>query len=232
MRRLLGTVLVLALVAVVLVVGDRVARATAERRIGAAVSSAVTVTGPQDVHIQERTPFLLQLLRGTLQTVEVSLPAVQAGGVTATDVHVHARDVAVSAPHRAGHVTVDAVLPPSTVQQVVAQRTGLDVAVAVDGTAMKATGKVLGLELAVHLTPRVDAGRLLVDTASVTLGGRAVPTAALPAGLRQALTGLQVPVDGLPKGLALTAAQVVPAGVQITLAGDDVAAGSAATSSP
>ena len=104
------------------------------------------------------------------------------------------------------------------------QRTRLDVTLAVDGVAMKATGTVLGLDLAVDLTPRVDGGRLLVDATAVTLGGRAIPTTALPAALRQGLTGLEVPVNGLPQGLALTGAQVVPAGVRVTLAGDDVVA--------
>lgn len=232
-RRLLGTVLVLVVIAVVLVVGDQVARSTAEQRIATAVSQAVTVTGSQHVTVAERTPFLLQLVRGSVQTVDVRLDGAQLQGLTATDVHVSATDVAVAAPHRAAHVTADGVLPPATVQQVLAQRTGMDVTMSVDGSAMKATGKVLGLDLSVDLAPRVDGGRLLVDATAVTLGGRAIPTNSLPAALRQGLTGLQVPLNGLPKGMTLTSANVVPAGVHVTLAGDDVVApSSGATSTP
>ena len=226
MRRLVGTVLVLAVIAVVLVVGDQVAKGAAEQRIAAAVSRSVTVTGAQRVTIQEQTPFLLQLVRGRVRTVDVTLEGAQLQGLAVSGVRVSANDVAVAAPHRAAHVTADAVLPPSTVQQVLAQRTGLDVALSVDGAAMKATGKVLGLDLSVDLTPRVDGGRLLVDATAVTLGGRAIPATALPAALRQGLSGLQVPVNGLPQGLALTGAHVVASGVQVTLAGDDVVAGS------
>ena len=57
-------------------------------------------------------------------------------------------------------------------------------------------------------------------------------TTALPAALRQALTGLQVPVNGLPQGLTLTSAEVVPAGVHVTLTGDDVVAPAGATPTP
>lgn len=224
MRKLLATVVVLVLIAVALVVGDRVAKSVAEQRIAAAVAQQVTVTGNQHVTIAEPTPFLLQLVRGRVQTVDVHLDGAQLQGLTAQDVQVRASDVAVAAPHRAGHVTADGVLPPATVQQVLAQRTRLDVALSVDGSAMKATGTVLGLQLAVDLAPRVDGGRLLVDATAVMLGGRAIPMSALPAALHQALTGMEVPLTGLPQGLVLTGAQVVPTGVRITLAGDDVVA--------
>ncbi len=232
MRRLLGTVLVLVVLAVVLVVGDRVAKGVAEQRIATSVSQAVTVSGSPRVTILEQTPFLLQLVQGRVRTVDVALAGAQLQGLAASDVHVRAQEVAVASPHRARHVSADGVLPTSTVQQVVAQRTGLDVTLSVDGAAMKATGKVLGLDLAVDLTPRVDAGRLLVDATTVTLGGRAIPTTALPAALRQGLTGLQVPVNGLPQGLTLTSAEVVPTGVHVTLTGDDVVAPAGATPTP
>lgn len=233
MRRLVGTVLVLALLAVGAVVADVVARRAAEQRVATAVAQAVTVSGSPQVRIQESTPFLLQLVRGTVDSLDVTLSAAQLQGLTATDVHVTATEVAVAAPHRAGHVAADGVLPTATVQQVLKQRTGLDATLRVDGGAMKATGTLLGLELAVTLTPRVDAGRLLVDVSGLTLAGRAIQLSTLPTSMRQALTGLEVPVDGLPQGLVLTGAQVVPAGVHVTLAGDGIVASSpSATPTP
>ena len=226
MRRLVGTVLVLALLAGGVVVADVVARRVAEQRVAAAVTQAVTVTGSPQVRIQESTPFLLQLVRGSVDSLDVSLAGAQLQGLAVTDVHVTAADVAVAAPHRTGHVTADGVLPTATVQQVLQQRTGLDATLSVEGGALRATAKLLGLDLVVTLTPRVDAGRLLVDVSGLTLGGRAIQPSTLPTSIRQTLSGLEVPVSGLPQGLVLTGAQVVPAGVHVTLVGDGVVASS------
>jgi len=70
--------------------------------------------------------------------------------------------------------------------------------------------------------PRVENGTLLVDAQKLTLGGQAITTQSLPAALRSRVTGIEVPVQGLPNGLTLTRAEVVPTGVRITADGTNV----------
>jgi hypothetical protein len=138
------------------------------------------------------------------------------------DVDVEAQDVSTSEPYTAGSGSVAATLPTASIQKVVADRTSLDVQVAVEGDALKASGQVLGLKLSATLTPRVEDGRLLVDVGGLQLAGLTITVDDLPASVRSRLTDLEVPVSGLPEGIVLSEATVVPEGVRITATGTDV----------
>ncbi|MDQ2782203.1 MAG: DUF2993 domain-containing protein, partial [Actinomycetota bacterium] len=61
-----------------------------------------------------------------------------------------------------------------------------------------------------------------VGISDVTLGDRAVSVDSFPA-LHDALSGITVPIQGLPAGMSLTGAQVVPTGVRVTASGTNVA---------
>ena len=57
---------------------------------------------------------------------------------------------------------------------------------------------------------------------SLKLNGATVTADQLPSAFRTRVQGIQVPVDGLPKGLALSDAVVASDGLRITADGTDV----------
>ena len=208
------------LVAVGAYVADGLARGSAEETAEQTVRQQVQVDGDLDVRI-EGFPFLTQLARGSFDDVRATATSVVLDGLTVTDVTADLRGASLEAPYRVRDVTVEATVPTATVQQVVDERTSLDVGV--EGDALRATGDVLGLEIGASLVPRVQDGRLLVDVEEVTLGAATVDVTDLPGGLADRLQGVEVPVEGLPEGVRLTGATVVPQGIRITAAGTDVA---------
>ncbi|WP_309133985.1 DUF2993 domain-containing protein [Cellulomonas sp.] len=220
-RAVVGTVVTLVVLAGAAVVVDRAALGMAEDRAAEVVTQQLDVVGEPDVTIHG-FPFLTQLLTRSLDDVDATAAGVTLEGVDATDVSVHARDVGLEAPHTVGHARVEATLPPESLQQVVADRAGIDVDLAVDGEALRASGEVLGLTLSAGLVPRVEEGTLLVDLVDVRLGSRTLDVTDLPGGLGDAASGIPVPVEGLPEGVVLTSATVVPGGVRVTAEGTDV----------
>ncbi|GIG20850.1 hypothetical protein Cch01nite_15740 [Cellulomonas chitinilytica] len=217
---IIGLVVVVVLGAGV-VVADRVAAAEAENRAVEAIEQNLDVEGTPDVTI-DGFPFLTQLLRGSLKEVTGTVDGMTLDGIDATDVEVEARDVSTSEPYTVGTGSIAATLPTASIEKVVADRTDLDVQVAVEGGALKASGQVLGLTLSATLTPRVEDGRLLVDVGGLQLAGLTITVDDLPASIRTRLTDLEVPVSGLPEGLVLSDATVVTDGVRITATGTDV----------
>ena len=102
------------------------------------------------------------------------------------------------------------------------RRTRLDVAVAVAGQDLQASGTVIGLPWTVTLVPRAAGDRVTADPTAAEIAGIQVGADALPASVKDALAGIDVSVTGLPQGLAATGAHVVATGVQVTLTGHDV----------
>ncbi len=214
-------VVALGLVGVGAWVADGWARGAAQDQAALVVTQQLAVDGTPDVRI-DGFPFLTQLLARSLDDVSASAAGVTLEGVVATDVVVHAQDVSLEEPYRVGSARVEATVPASSVQQVVAERTGLAVTVEVDGDVLRASGEVFGAPLTAGLVPRVDGGRLLVDVQDVTLGAAGLALDQLPGGLADRLVGLEVPLDGLPPGVVLEQAVVLPQGVRFTAVGTDV----------
>lgn len=220
-----GLVVVVALLGGGALYGDRYAEGQAEAYARQVVSENIPVTQPPTVDITG-FPFLTQAVRGTLDHVTGSVPGATLGGIPVTDVGLDATDVLIRPPDgqspRAGHVTVTATIPTASIAAIVQDRTGLSTQLAVTGDALTATAKILNLPLEIALTPRVDAGKLLVDVQSLKLSGATITAAQLPSAFRSKLQGIEVPVEGLPKGLALSTAAVVAQGVRVTATGTDV----------
>lgn len=215
-----GIVVVVVLVGGALV-ADRVTHSTAERRVAEAIEQNLDVVGTPTVDIGG-FPFLTQLLAGSVDEVSGAVDGVTLEGIDATDVTIDAHDVTTSEPYTLGTATIAATLPTASIEQIVADRSQLDVAVAVDGDALTASGSVLGLDLAANLVPRVDGGRLLVSVANVQIAGLTVSVDDLPGAIGDRLTDIEIPVSGLPEGLVLSDATVVADGVRITADGTDV----------
>jgi len=202
-------------------VADRVTHATAERRVAEAIEQNLDVVGTPTVEIGG-FPFLTQLLAGSVDDVTGAVDGVTLEGIDATDVTIDAQDVTTSEPYTLGSATIAATLPTASIEKIVADRSQLDIAVAVDGRALTATGTVLGLRLAANLVPRVEDGRLLVTVANVQVAGLTVSVDDLPRAIGDRLTDIEIPVSGLPEGLVLSDATVVADGVRITADGTDV----------
>jgi len=220
-----GLVVLVALLGGGALYGDRYAEGQAEAYARQVVSDSIPVTAPPAVDVTG-FPFLTQALRGTLDHVTGSVAGATLGGIPVTDVRLDATDVLIrppaGQPPRAGHATVAATIPIASVASIVQERTGLSTQLAVTGDALTATAKILNLPLEIALTPRVDAGKLFVNVQSLKLSGATVTAAQLPSAFRSRLQGIEVPVQGLPTRLALSAAVVVADGVRVTAAGTDV----------
>ena len=223
----LASLIVVAVVVVGgLYIGDRYAESRAEEYAVGVVSGSIAVTQPPVVDIKG-FPFLTQLASGTLDEVTATVPEATLESIPVTDVSLDATGVNVrplAGQHpSAAHATIAATIPTASLEKVVKDKTGLTVQLAVEGSTVKASGTVLGLPLVLTLVPRVDNGRLLVDAQGLTLGGREITTQSLPSALRGRISGIEVPVQGLPAGLSLTRADVVPTGLRITADGTNVA---------
>ncbi len=222
----LGGLVVLGVVVVGgLYAGDRYAESRAEEYAVGVVSQSIPTTQPPVVDIKG-FPFLTQLVSGTLDEVTATAAGATLEGIPVTDVAVDATQVNVRPPQgqqpSAGHATIAATIPTASLEKVVKDKTGLSVQLAVNGTTVKASGTVLGLPLALDLVPKVQGGKLLVDAQGLTLGGRQITAQSLPAALRERISGIEVPVQGLPAGLTLSRADVVPTGLRITADGTNV----------
>ena len=223
----LGTLIVLGVVAVGgLYIGDRYAESRAEEYAVGVVSDSIVVTQPPVVDIKG-FPFLTQLASGTLDEVTATVPGATLEGIPVTDVSLDATGVNVrplAGQHpSAAHATLAATIPTASLEKVVKDKTGLTVQLAIEGSTVKASGTVLGLPLVLTLVPRVDNGKLIVDAQGLTLGGREITPQSLPSSLRGRISGIEVPVQGLPAGLSLSRADVVPTGLRITTDGANVA---------
>lgn len=212
-------VVALGLVGVGAYVADGFARGSAEERAAVVMAQQLQVDGTVDVRIGG-FPFLTQLFARSLDDVRATAAGVTLDGVDATDVVVDARDVSLTAPYRAGSARVEATVPVSSVEQVVAERVQLDLVV--DGDVLRASGELFGVPLTAGLVPHVEDGRLLVDVQDVTLGAGSLQLDQLPGGLAERLVGIEVPLDGLPAGVVLEQAVVVPDGIRFSAAGTDV----------
>lgn len=204
------------------VVTDRVMASRAQTLISdAMVANLDGVDGEPQVDVGG-FPFLPQLLRGTIDQVDVTVDGLTLGGIAAEDVVVSAQDATTSEPLTVGAAHIEATLPTASVEQVIADRTGLEIEIAVEGDALRASGSLLGLELSAALVPRVDDGRLLVDLEDVKVAGLTVSVEDLPDLIASRVQDLEIPVDGLPEGLTLSSATVVPDGVRVVADGTDV----------
>ncbi|MFC6448837.1 LmeA family phospholipid-binding protein [Cellulomonas gelida] len=230
-RRRTGLVVGLTLL-VLVTLGFVVADVVAAQRTRETVSDAIVENVDEVVGVPAVDvggfPFLPQLARGELDRLDATVDGATLGGIAMTDLVIGADGVSTSTPYRADEVVVHATIPTASLQGAVVERTSLELTVEVAGDALRLSGQVLGLDLAGELTPRVEDGRLLVDVATVSVGGVRVEAAALPSDLASRLHDLEIPVEDLPDGLVLTDAVVQSDGVRVTASGTDVAVPGAA----
>lgn len=223
-RRRVGCVVGLTAALLVVVGGgllaDRVTRSLAEDVAADAVRSQLDAVDP-DVTVAG-FPFLTQLARGTLDDVHVAASGATLRGLDVTDLDVTATGVAVREPRGAEHVIATATVPTAALESLLRERTGWDLALAVDGEALVATGAVAGIPVGVTLTLAPAGAEGLVATiASASLGGFTVDAGVLPDGLASRITEVDV-TDQLPAGAEVTGAVVAADGLHLTVQLTDV----------
>ncbi len=199
MRRLVRTVLVLALVAGALVAADTIARSRTEDEIAANLTAIPGVVGEPHVSVAG-FPFLTQVSAGSLRSVRVTAPEAVLGGLHLEDVEVDLTDVGTDAPYPAARAVMTGRATPDDLEAVV--DAGLDLEIR--RGELVATTTVLGLPLDVVLDPRPDGREVEVDVVGFTLAGVGVSADELPADVTDLLQGLRFAVDDLPPGMSLT----------------------------
>ncbi|GIG28489.1 hypothetical protein Cma02nite_10890 [Cellulomonas marina] len=194
-------------------VRDGVALAVAEAVPGARGEPEVVVHG---------WPVLTQLVAGRLERVDVRLDGATLDGVDVTDVSGRLRGVSTGVAPTAEDAVLHATVPVASLQALVDEQVDVDTELAVRDGALTADLEVLRLPVRVELGLRVEDARLLVDVVGGTVASARVDVDDLPGVLASRVQGLEVPVAGLPAGLALTDAEVVADGVRVRAAGTDV----------
>jgi len=220
-RGVIVGVVVLGVLAVGAVGADRAAASAAEHRAVTEIEAKLHVTGTPRVDVGG-FPFVTQLLAGSIDHATVHADAVTFESVEVTDVDLDAHGIAIATPALVDRLVVTGTLSPATLTRLAADSSGLAIELGVDGDALTATTAVLDVPVVALLAPRVEAGVIRVDVTTVRLGSLDVSVDDLPLALADGLRGLEIPVDGLPDGVQLTAVTVVPGGARITAAGTDV----------
>jgi hypothetical protein len=220
-RRLVGVLLTVALVAVAAVVLDRVALALAEREVASRLTDYVEVEGEPDVSITG-FPFLTQVLAREVDDVRATAAAVASGDVQLDDVEVRAQGVGLTQPPTAATLDLTGTLPQPALQQLLDAR-GLDLEVDTGTDGLRLATELLGQDLEVLTEPVVtDTGGLQLRTVSLSLGGAQVDAASLAPFLGDDLLTFDVALPELPMGLTLAAARAEDDGVRLTLTGEQV----------
>ena len=225
MRRPALTLLVLA---VLLLVADRVGVVVAERVVAAQARTAGALATTPDVDITG-FPFLTQAVRGRYERVEVRASGVPAGEVqlasldaTLTGVQVPLTDALTGA---IGAVPVEAVEARALVPyEQLSERAGASRRVVEpDGDMVRVTGAVdvLGRTLSAVAISRVELleGDIVVTGEEFEVGSQAADRLVTRA-LRGRLD-LRVPIGTLPYGLGLTGVDVEPDGVVVLASASD-----------
>lgn len=205
-----------------LLVVDRYAEGEVERAAVAQLAARLDVTGTPTVELGG-FPFLTQLLAGSVDEVVAHADGVVLEGTDLVDVDATATGVTTSEPYTAARVRFTGTVPTASLEQLVRDHSEVDADLATDGAELVASGAVLGLELSARLAPSVVEGALQVGVTTVSVGGVSVEVADLPGRLEDRLSGIPVPLDGLPEGVVLSEVQVVPEGARIVAVGQDVA---------
>ena len=219
MRRLVWTLVVLAVVAGGAYLADSLLRREAEDRVAAEVQQAIPgVEEAPDVTI-EGFPFLSQVAAGELESVRLTAAAATVEGLRLEDVVVRLHGVGTQSPYTARTAELTALVTPEAAEEAL----GLaDLDLEVRDGELLATASVLGLPLEVAMTAVAEDHDIVVDVEAFLLGGFRVESTELPGDLTAQLQGLRFRISGLPADMGLTGVTIVDDGLQVSAAGTDL----------
>jgi len=228
---LLAAALVLGAAVVALPVLDRAARSSATALVTDQLQRELGLAEPPRVVIGGRW-FLWQALRGRYQVVSINAATITYEGVTVERTLARLHEVRV--PHRVllgrggtvrvGTGTARALVPWAELQARASAASGRDLVLSADGLDVRSTTtvSVLGrhLDLALTATPQVADGVLRLRPTRASVGGREVQvddvrSLLARAGRQALLDGVDIPLGGVPPGVAVRSTTVVPEGVLV-----------------
>lgn len=235
MRKLIGLFVVLAVLAVALLVGDRLAARAASDRIASAVQTDAHLSHKPSVTVHG-FPFLVQALRGRYDRIDVVADDVfqHGGGGDGSIVSLEFRGVHIP-PSKAisgnvHRIPVDRVTGTVAVAfadlEAASRLSGLtlsQVAGHADQLALAEQVTVAGVTASARLTARlsVSGHRLTVSPTDISVSGVPVIPDALLASLKQH-AAFSVDIPGLPSGVSLSGVMVAPAHVDLGIAASNV----------
>jgi hypothetical protein len=216
-RGVVGTVVVVAVLAGGAVVADGIARDRTEDRLAGDIQQQIEglETRP-DVTIGG-WPFLTQVVGGELDQVDITAEEAVLEGLTLQDVTVRLTGVSTDQPTTARTAELTGVAPVDRLGDVL----DLPVELAAQDGALVASGDVLGIPLEITLLPSAAGREIAIEVERISAGGGAFDLGAIP-GIEGAFDGLTVPVEQLPEGLELTDVRVDGDVILLEAAGQDV----------
>ena len=228
MRGLLVTVFV---IAVLLVVVDRVAVAVAENEVGDRIAAEADLPGSPEVDITG-FPFLTQAVAGRYDDVQLSFTAEDLGQPAGTRGTVSLRGVDVPLSDLVSgsveQIPVERIEGSATLSYpLLSGEIGPDTTLARDGDGLRITrtvelaGQQLDLSAAGNVS--LDGGDLLIDVEEVSGEGVELPSQVV--GQASDLLGLRYSVPALPFGLELTEVRSADAGVVVGAEGQGTVLG-------
>ncbi|MTE12445.1 LmeA family phospholipid-binding protein [Nocardia aurantiaca] len=219
-----GLLTLIVLLAIALIVGDRVGVAMAQNEIGRRIAVEYNLPNQPNVHIGG-IPFLTQAFHGSYHDIDIRV-----GDWSGQQITVHNLDVTltdVSAPLNdllrgqtsnlvAATATATALVPYDTVQGFAPQEVE-SISYSPDGLRVTGTFSAEGVQVpatvVVTVAPTDDGIEVTPVSVQAAAGGPAVPLALLQPSLT-----FVVPLRGLPLGAKLTAIQPSADGLQVTAA--------------
>jgi hypothetical protein len=229
MSRMIRRILIILVlgVAVLLVVGDRLAVSAAQHAIAVKARNAAQLKETPSVTITG-TPFLTQAVGGRYKKIKITAHDIHRGGIRIETVHAEFSGVHVSLSDaldgKVSAVPIDKGVGDFVISypDLTAFLTAKKITVTASGSTLTIDAKVTfnGAVLDVHGTYDVGtSGQDLVFSpvgASLRVNGAAVPTPALPT----VVSAMTVSIDtgALPFGLKVASAHVTPDGVRVDAA--------------
>lgn len=208
---------VLAALALVVVVVDRVGASVLERQVSQSIASEVAGVGSVDTQVHG-VPLVTQALSGSLDHVTVTLTDVPATEkLTLDSVTVEAYGVSTSSPRTARSVEAVATLSPQALAAELGDTWKVSSA---DGALVISLAS--GLPAEARIVPTVRDGAIALDLRSVNVLGLEVSGDSIPAVVKDAVSGLAGSIGELPLGLQPQSVEVTPAGLVLTATGTDV----------
>lgn len=214
-------VLALVLLAGGALLAEYASRSLVQSLASDAVRNGLHTDRTLEVDVPE-TPVLPQLIRGELREVDVTAETARIRGVDIVGVQAQATGVRIRGERGADEVTVTATLPSSTLESLLAERTGWDLQVAEQDGQLVLSGETLGVPLSVSLQVAATDGAITATITQTTIGGLTVDAVQLPLGLNDQLGNLAGITDQLAAQATISDAQVVDGGLQVTLVLRDV----------
>lgn len=230
MRKLLVTIVVLALILVGLDFGGR---ALAESKLGEVIATQSGVTPAPDVDIHGFS-FLWQVVDGSYQHITIDAPDLTVGPLDDVDTVLEVRDISLPLKEAiggnidnltAGRADLRAVISPESLAAALGS-TGLTLSrgdgdTVLIGTTLAAAGQTFALQA--EVTPTVNDGVLSLRGGTVVAGGVEVPAAVSAQFLDE--LGADLPLTGLPFDLQTGTVSYTDAGLTVLGQARDVPVG-------